>query len=252
MSLLTVEKMNKTFRARGREVRALADVSLELSEGEILGIAGESGSGKSTLARVITGLVPADSGRIRMGERVYRAGQEKPPGWLREGMQMIFQNASGSFHPRKTVGRTILDAAKHFPDENGKVRGKDEILGLMEVCGLPEEIFDRYPWEVSGGQCQRAAVVRALIVQPKILILDEATSALDVLVQKNIISLLQELHRRNHMTMMFISHDLALLSIVCDRLIIMKNGMTAEEGTTEKVLSEPENSYTKQLLDSVL
>ena len=249
--VLSVRELCKTFHREGRpDIFAVQRVSFDLFPGEILGIVGEAGSGKSTLARCITRLTDPDSGTVMaLGRDMTRAGA----GELREAyrsMQMIFQNPAGSFNPRRTLGWSAaesLRSAGMAASERTKI-----IRGLFAECGLSEELIGRYPHEVSGGQCQRAAIARALTAGPKILICDEATSALDVTVQKQIVELLGRLRREKALALLFICHNLALVQQFCDRVLVMRDGEVVEEGRPDDVIAFPHHEYTRRLIDAVL
>lgn len=163
---------------------------------------------------------------------------------------MVFQDPVSSFDPRRTLGEGIGESLRNagVPRKEAEKR----VRQLLEQCGLPEEFSKRYPHEVSGGQCQRAAIARALAIEPQILICDEATSALDVAVQKQIMELLDLLRKEKHLTILFICHNLALVQSFCDRILVMKQGKMVEEGTPEEVIWHPNHPYTKLLVDSVL
>ena len=163
---------------------------------------------------------------------------------------MVFQMPMESFDPRCTLGDGIGECLRNMGISRTETRRKVE--ELLERCGLEKEYADRYPHQVSGGQCQRAAIARALAVNPSILICDEATSALDVTVQKQIMELLQKLKKENQLSFLFICHDLALVQLFCDRVIVMHDGHVEEEGTPEEIIENPKTEYTKRLIESVL
>ena len=245
MSILEGKGLCKRYRQQNRVIEALHGVDFYLEDGEILGLAGESGSGKSTLLKLIAGLEPPTEGRV------FLHGRELHPRRSKEecrAMQMVFQNAVGSFHPRRTVFDSIAESVH-------SLRGKDarmNIAELSELIGLPPELFNRYPRQLSGGQCQRMAIARAMAVQPEILLCDEITSALDVSSQAQILRLLADICRESRTTAVFVSHDLAVIRCLCDRVMVMKDGAAVEEGNTEQVILEPREDYTRRLVDSVL
>lgn len=165
-------------------------------------------------------------------------------------VQMVFQNPTGSFDPRRTLGDGIGESLR-----NRGMSGKEALekaKKLLEQCGLSAEFSGRYPHEVSGGQCQRAAIARALAVEPRVLICDEATSSLDVTVQKQILELLSELQEKNGLSYIFICHNLALVQSFCDRVLVLYDGRIVEEGTPDEVIMSPKSEYTRMLVDSVL
>ena len=249
--ILKVEALTKTFSGQ-REIAAVNGISFELFPGECLAIIGESGSGKTTAVNMISRLIDVTAGSIFLeGQEItHRKGKQ-----LREvyrQMQMVFQTPTDSFDPRRTLGDGIGESLRNA----GLTRKETQkrVKALLEKCGLPGEFANRYPHQVSGGQCQRAAIARALAIEPKLLICDEATSALDVTVQKEIISLLNELRKQRgkNLSILFICHDISLVQQFCDRVLVMYRGEIVEEGTPDAVIRAPKNDYTKRLIDSVL
>ncbi len=250
-TILKVENLTKTFYSSGRPPFTAVDhVNFELREGEILGVVGESGSGKSTIAKLITRLIDSTEGTITLDGKDITQMKGKELRDVYKDIQMVFQNPVGSFNPRRTLGQGIGESLQNSGMPKAEVKKK--VRELLEMCGLPAEFADRYPHEVSGGQCQRAAIARALAIEPKILICDEATSALDVTVQKQIVELLTELQKNNHMSYIFICHNLALVQMFCDRVVVLYDGKIVEEGLPDDVIIEPQSDYTKRLVDSVL
>ena len=250
-TLLEAEHLTKVFAQRGKEpFKAVDDVSFSLQAGETLGIVGESGSGKSTLAKMITRLTDITDGTLKFqGKDITKLKQSQ----LRDvygNIQMVFQIPMESFDPRCTLGDGIGESLRNMGISKKETRNRVEKLLL--TCGLTPEYADRYPHQVSGGECQRAAIARALAVEPRVLICDEATSALDVTVQKQIMELLQKLKRENQLSFLFICHDLALVQLFCDRVIVMHDGHVEEEGTPEEIIEHPKTEYTEQLIRSVL
>lgn len=248
--ILQVNHLKKVFHQREkRDVAAVNDVSFCLYPGEILGIVGESGSGKSTVARLITRLEDVTDGQIILDGQDISHSKGAARKGIYEKIQMVFQNPVGSFDPRRTLGDGIGESLKNKRVSKAEIRAKvDE---LLEQCGLEPEYMDRYPHQVSGGQCQRAAIARALAVDPKVIICDEATSALDVTVQKRVIDLLQNLQENKNLSYVFICHNLALVQQFCDRVIVMKDGWVVEEGIPDEVIQNPKEEYTKMLVESV-
>ena len=167
-------------------------------------------------------------------------------------MQMVFQSPAESFDPRRTLGDGIGEILRNSGLPARETR--DQVKTLLELCGLPAEFEGRFPHEVSGGQCQRAAIARALAINPSILICDEATSALDVTIQQDILSLLNDLRRQRgeDLSILFICHDIALVRQFCDRVLVMENGRIVEEGAPDDVINHPSHPYTRQLIDSIL
>ena len=249
--LLQVAHLKKVFPQKDRpDIVAVDDVSFSLQPGEKLAIIGESGSGKTTVARLIARLTDTTKGKIILdGEDITRAGGAQ----LKKAyakMQMVFQNPVDSFDPRCTLGDGISESLINHGQSRAQAAEKTK--KLLALCGLEAEFVRRYPHEVSGGQCQRAAIARALAIEPQLLILDEATSALDVTVQAEIMSLLNRLQQERHMAYLFICHDIALVQDFCDRVLVMQDGRVVEAGTAEEVINNPCQAYTRTLLDSVL
>ena len=249
--ILKVEALTKTFSGQ-QEIAAVNGISFELFPGECLAIIGESGSGKTTAVNMISRLTDVTAGSIFLeGQEItHRKGKQ-----LREvyrQMQMVFQTPTDSFDPRRTLGDGIGESLRNAGLTRKETQKRVE--ALLEKCGLPREFANRYPHQVSGGQCQRAAIARALAIEPKLLICDEATSALDVTVQKEIISLLNELRKQRgkNLSILFICHDISLVQQFCDRVLVMYRGEIVEEGTPDAVIRAPKNDYTKRLIDSVL
>lgn len=248
--ILEVKNLSKAFpRGGAPDFYAVKNISFQLFPGEILGIVGQSGSGKSTVAKLVTRLMDATDGQILVdGTDITRLSpRQMAP--IYQKLQMVFQTPSGSFDPRKTLGSGIIEGARNRGVP--KAQAEQKAKKLLLQCGLSEEFFHRYPHEVSGGQCQRAAIARALMSEPKVLILDEATSALDVTVQKQIMELLSVLQKENSLSYIFICHNLALVQQFCDRLLVMCDGEIAEAGTPDEVILTPKNDYTKKLLEAV-
>ena len=246
--IISVQNLKKIFSRDGQEdFLAVDDVSFEVMPGECVGLIGESGSGKSTVANMIARLLEPTEGCIVLdGEDVTNAEVRK----IFRTVQMIFQSPQESFDPRRTLGDGIGESLLNTGQNVVEVR--EEVGQLLEAVGLSPDFADRYPHEVSGGQCQRAAIARAIAIQPKLLLCDEATSALDVTVQSEIVSLLSHLMRSHGMACLFICHDIALAQNFCDRIFVMYRGKIVEEGTLDEVIQSPKQEYTKMLIDSVL
>lgn len=252
-AVLQVDHLSKTFRHKDRpDIRAVDGVSFSLLPGECLGIIGESGSGKTTLVNMVTRLLDSDEGQILLKEKdITRARGRELRKAYRE-MQMIFQSPADSFDPRRTLGDGIGESLRNSGMPAVQIRQKIE--ELLNMCGLPSDFAGRYPHEVSGGQCQRAAIARALAINPSVLICDEATSSLDVTIQQEILNLLNDLRRQkgDSLSILFICHDIALVQQFCGRVLVMYQGRIVEEGLPDDVIREPHHSYTKRLIDSVL
>lgn len=248
VTLLQVDGLIKTFQEENKAGYTAVDhVSFQIEDGETVGLVGESGCGKSTLAKLITRLMEPTAGAIYLNGKEITKSRGKE---LREAyrqVQMVFQSPVGSFDPRKTIGYGIEEGMRnHGVLKAERMRRTEE---LLKQCGLTPEYAGRYPHEISGGQCQRAALARALAIKPKLLICDEATSALDVTVQQ-IMELLQRLKQENRLAFLFICHSLALVQFFCDRVLVMHEGKIVEEGTPDQVIQTPQSEYTKHLVDA--
>ncbi len=218
-------------------LKAVDDVSLTVPPGEVVGLVGESGSGKSTLAAAAVGLVAPTAGRVLIdGMDVQRL---KP---RQRRLQMVFQDPYSSLDPRMSIGRSIAEAMPKGTDK------REEVARLLELVNLDPGRASSLPARLSGGQRQRVALARALAGQPKVIIADEITSALDVSVQGAVLNLVRDLQRRLGLSMLFISHNLAVVRYVSDRIAVMKTGKIVEEGPAEQVLTDPRHLYTRELL----
>jgi peptide/nickel transport system ATP-binding protein/oligopeptide transport system ATP-binding protein len=239
------------FQRQVGAVHAVDGVSLDIMEGETLGIVGETGCGKSTTARLITRLLEPTSGTIEYrGENIAHLGRKqlKP---LRREMQMIFQDPYSSLNPRKTVGSIIAEPYRiHGLDQGGDWR-KRRVQELMEKVGLNPEHYNRFPHEFSGGQRQRIGVARAIALEPKLIIADEPVSALDVSIQAQILNLLRDLQSELGLTIVFIAHDLSVVRHMCNRVAVMYLGKIVELAESDALYSHPRHPYTGALLSAV-
>ncbi|MCW2241205.1 ABC transporter ATP-binding protein/permease [Azospirillum canadense] len=252
-----VRALSKTYPARrslfGRSrpaVRALDSVSLRVAEGETLGIVGESGCGKSTLARCLVGLTRPTAGTIRLDGRTADELAAAGPRTLGRTVQYVFQDPLSSLNPRKSI-RNVLAAPLRFLAGLDTGAWEARMVELMRSVDLDPAVLDRYPHEFSGGQAQRIAIARALAAGARIIVLDEAVSALDVSVQAQVLRLLAELKARHGLTYLFISHDLAVVQAVADRIVVMAAGAIVEEGPCERLFAAPRHPYTRGLIDAV-
>ena len=247
--LLEARGVSRSYSGKGGKVLAVDNISFNLHKGEVLGIVGESGNGKSALARQLMRLETPDRGDIFLDEFALSSLRGKQLRELYRITQMVFQTPQSSFDPRKRIRTSIKDTLKNLTELNA-----DEISPrideLMRLVGLEPAFADRYPHQLSGGQCQRAAIARAIAASPKLLVCDEATSALDVTVQAGIVELLSSLVTNRGMSMIFISHDIALVSQICHRILVIKGGRCVEYGNTTEIISAPKSEYTKRLLDA--
>ena len=255
--VLRVENLTGIYKGKnGRDPKtaftAVDHVSFELMPGECLGIIGESGSGKSTLVNMIIRLLDAAEGSVILDGEDITTARGKELRKIYRKMQMVFQSPQESFDPRRTLSDGIGEGLRNSGMSGREV--KEESIRLMKLCGLDPELAGCYPHEVSGGQCQRAAIARALAVKPKLLICDEATSALDVTIQKEIIELLDELRSREKegFSILFICHDIALVQQFCDRVLVLYKGRIVEEGCPDDIINDPKDEYTKRLIAGVL
>ena len=248
--ILKAEHLKKNFISGRKSMTAVDDVSFELHRGECLGIVGESGSGKSTIAKMITHLEPVTEGQIFLKGKDITHTKGRALREVYQDIQMVFQMPMESFDPRCTLGDGIGESLRNMGISRAETRSRVE--NLLERCGLAPEYVNRYPHQVSGGQCQRAAIARTLAVKPEILICDEATSALDVTVQKQILELLIELKQKENLSFLLICHDLALVQAFCDKVLVLYHGKTVEYGTPDEIINHPKMNYTKKLIESVL
>lgn len=241
----------KSGFGKHRELSVLDGVSLSIWRGETVGLVGESGCGKSSLARVIAGLTPATDGQVSLdGTAIDTLGKAE---WraLRRKVQIVFQDPFGSLNPRRRVGAIIGDPFRIHNEAAGAQR-KSRVQELMELVGLNPEHYNRFPSEFSGGQRQRIGIARALALKPSLIILDEPVSALDVSIQAQILNLLKELQSELSLTYLFISHDLAVVRHVCDRIAVMDAGKIVESAPTDQIYATPKHAFTKELLGASL
>lgn len=253
--ILRVDNVSKSFAGSGlpwfgavHQKLALHDVSIRLSPGSVTGIVGESGSGKSTLGRIIAGLETASSGALDLEGRLFEI---EKPGW-RSGLlgevQMIFQDPSASLNPRMVIGDTLREAVRYGAAGSG---GDIFTVGsMMDRIGLARSLLAHYPHQLSGGQKQRVCIARALLARPSIIVADEPTSALDVSVQAEIVSLLKAIIAERHVSMLFISHDLALVQALCQSIYVLKDGVVEDFGDPEFIFSRSQNPYTRSLIEA--
>ncbi|WP_027533185.1 ABC transporter ATP-binding protein [Bradyrhizobium sp. WSM3983] len=268
--LLLIEKLVKEYPRQGATAtlgklfgrkppvepdvfRAVDGINLSIGHGESVGLVGESGCGKSTTSMMVMRLLDQTSGLIQFdGEDI---GGIAPASFARlpqrSRIQMVFQDPTDSLNPRFTAARAIADPIMQL----GDIRGRDALRARCEelatMVGLPHNLLDRFPHQLSGGQKARVGIARAIALHPKLVILDEPTAALDVSVQAVVLNLLQDLKARLGMSYLFVSHDLNVVRLLCDRVIVMRTGRIVEEGSSEKVLSDPQDDYTKELLTAI-
>ena len=248
MAELIINNYSASYKANKKknvDSRIVKDVSLEVTSNDILGIVGESGSGKTTLAKGILGQLKLTEGEILIdGENLEKLPQKT----ISRKIQMIFQNPSGSFNPRLKIRTSIEEIRKiHYA-------GRDDfdynLRNLLKKTSLDEELLDRFPAQLSGGQLQRLSIVRALLIEPEFLIADEAVSALDVSIRGDILKLLEKLHKELEIGIIFISHDLKVVHHICNKVIVLYHGVIVEAGETDGIYKNPQHDYTKLLLSS--
>ncbi len=238
-------------QGRGKEpVKAVNDVSFDINRGEVLGLVGESGSGKSTIGRSILRLVPVTSGKVSFDGTDLTALEGSELKAMRRRMQMIFQDPFASLNPRMTVYDTLAEPLLLHGIENRKTVARG-VLKLMDDVGLARVFVRKYPHEFSGGQRQRIAIGRALATRPEFIVADEPVSALDVTIQAQILDLMQQLGREYGLTMLFISHDLAVVRHLADRILVLYKGEVVEQGSGDDLFERPQQGYTRQLLKSI-
>ncbi|MFD9330360.1 ABC transporter ATP-binding protein [Streptomyces sp. NPDC060065] len=247
---LAVNHLHVQFAVRAERrkarLRAVDDVSITVGPGEILGIVGESGCGKSTLARAIAGLTAPDRGSIELDARPL---SRKRSVTEMRAIQMVFQDPGASLNPRRTVGAVISELLRvHRIVERSKER--ERVEELLHLVGLPERTYDSLPRQLSGGQRQRVGIARALAVEPRLLVADEAVAALDVSVQAAILNLFADLRARLGLSMVFISHDLAAVQAICDRVAVMYLGRVVETASVEELFGNPGHPYTRALISA--
>jgi oligopeptide/dipeptide ABC transporter ATP-binding protein len=240
MSELTFEDVTVRYGSGRRALTAVDGVHLTVPSGAVVGLVGESGSGKSTLARAAVGLTPVAAGRILLDGRPLPRGGRRP-------LQMVFQDPYSSLDPRMTIGSSIAEAIPRGTAPGAAGR-RDEVARLLELVDLPADRAGCHPAELSGGQRQRVALARALAGRPDVVIADEITSALDVSIQGTVLNLVRDLHRDLRLSMLFITHDLAVVRYVSDYIAVMYLGRIVEYGPAESVLADPRHPYTRELL----
>jgi ABC-type glutathione transport system ATPase component len=253
--LVAVENVSKTFRSgewfwRRTQGHAVCDVNLKVNAGETIGIVGESGSGKSTLLRLILRLLQPSNGRVlfegrdvgSLGGRELRA--------LRRRMQVVFQDPAASFNPRQSI-QTALLSPLEVHDVGTRTNRRGMVGETLELVGLNATFMERYPHQLSGGQRQRAAIARAIILRPSLVLADEPTSALDVSVQAQILNLFKQMRHELGLTYVFVSHNLGVIRYISDRVAVMHLGRIIESGPCEQIFSRPQHAYTRALLDAV-
>jgi len=250
MALIEVQGLHfryPTARGASRDVWTLNDLALTIDTASSVGIVGESGSGKSTLVRVLCGLLEHQKGDVTFDGRDLRDWLRKEPRELRRRNQIVFQSPRRSLDPRMSIRRSLSQPVRAI---ERRAPTDQEMIGWLERVGLGDELLPRFPHQLSGGQLQRIGVARALSVGPEVLYADEPTSALDVSVQAQVLNLLMDLRVELGLTLVMVSHDLAVISRICENVIVMKDGLIVESGPMTDVLSRPKDPYTASLITS--
>ena len=248
--LLETKGLTKVYARPGGSREAVHQVSFRLDPGEALAVVGGSGCGKSTLARLVTRLTDPTAGEILLNGRPITHLRGGALRQVRRQVQMVFQTPAASFDPRQTLADVVAEPLRNAGLARRQANAR--ALALLAECGLDPALGSRRAAEVSGGQCQRAAIARALAIGPRLLVCDEITSALDVTVQQQILALLAKLRAECGLSFLFISHDLALVQQFCDRVLVMQDGRLVEEGPVTQVLTRPRHPATRALIDAAL
>ncbi len=248
-TILEVKNVTKVFYKNKVPFTAVDQISFCIKKGECVAIVGESGSGKTTTAKILTQLIHPDSGNVFLDgiEYIFAKGRLRKEFYTK--IQMVFQMTQDSFDPRRSLGDGIMESMRNHGMT--KKEAQKRMIELLQMVELAPEYAKRYPHQVSGGQCQRAAIARALAIAPKLIVCDEATSALDVTVQAQIVTLLKKLKQEMGLSLLFISHDLGVVQNLCDRVLVMYQGRIVEEGTPDCIIQKPKEDYTKKLIESV-
>lgn len=258
MSLLEVKNLRVHFHDAAPDRFAVDGVSFTMEEGDILGLVGESGTGKTVTSMCIGGLLPREKadteGSITLdGTEIFDCTQKELNRILGNEMTIVFQEPMTSFNPVYRIGRQVGESLYVHGKDLSKDRKKELVLKAMQDAGLPnaEEVYRKYPHELSGGMLQRAMIAAAIVTKPKLLIADEITTALDVSMQARILDRLKRLNRKNRVAILFISHDLHVVNRLCRHVIVMQRGKIVEQGLTKEVFENPQHTYTKQLIAAI-
>jgi len=245
--LLAINDLRVTYRRRRASVDALKGISLSIQPGQVVGLVGESGSGKSTIGNATLGLVPVTSGSIRFDGRDITRVRPRERKALARSLQAVFQNPYGSLNPTKTIGSTLAEPMR-VQREFGRAEIDQRIRDVLNEVGMPDDAAKRYPSEFSGGQRQRIAIARALVLSPKLIVCDEPVSALDLSIQAQILNLMCALKAERGLSMLFISHDLAVVRYISDSIVVLRHGEIVEQGPAARVYEDPRVQYTRTLL----
>ncbi|MGD7051548.1 ABC transporter ATP-binding protein [Sutcliffiella horikoshii] len=251
MSQLIVEKLTISY---SQSVKALDNVSLAVNKGECVGIVGESGSGKSTLAKVLLGLQPYKEGDITFNGNSIVPKKKAELREYRKQVQMVFQDANSTLNPKLPIWKSVLEPLDNFQEVKPSILNREETsrkelaMSLLEMVGLDAHLLERFPGELSGGQKQRVSIARALSLEPGLLICDEPTASLDVTVQKQILQLLKNLQEKTEMTILFISHDIRAVTFLCNKIMVLKDGIVVDRFPLEDLYHYNRHPYTKALI----
>ena len=245
--ILKVINLTKNYLKNDHDIKALDDINFTLKKGDSLAIVGESGCGKSTLANILIRLETPTTGEVLFKDKnIHQYSRQELKQFYRQ-VQMVFQLPQESFNPRQRLGDSIIEPLLNIG--TNKAQAKQILDDLLTKVALPLEIKNKYPHQISGGQCQRCAIARAISIKPQVLICDEITSALDTITQMEILNLLLKLRQELDLSIIFISHDLALVQKLCNKILIMYQGKIIERGLTSEILKNPQEEYTKELIN---
>ncbi len=243
-SFIEIKNVCKVF---DKKDVALDDVSISIKEGEVLGLVGESGSGKTTLGRCVLKLTSIDSGQILYKGEDISKYTKKQEFKFRKDIQIVYQNPLASLNPHKKIQWTLNETLTVHGIKNKKIK-EEKIKEYLPYVGLDEEILNKYPKEISGGEAQRILILSVLLLEPKIIIADEPTASLDVSVQAKILNLLKKLQKEFKLTFVYITHDLSVAKYMCENIAVMSQGKIVEYGSTDEIFNFPKNQYTKNLI----
>lgn len=245
--ILKIINLTKNYLKNDYDFKALDNINFTLKKGDSLAIVGESGCGKSTLANILIRLETPTTGEVLFKDKnIHQYSRQELKQFYRQ-VQMVFQLPQESFNPRQRLGDSIIESLLNIG--TNKAQAKQILDNLLTKVALPLEIKNKYPHQISGGQCQRCAIARAISIKPQVLICDEITSALDTITQMEILNLLLKLRQELDLSIIFISHDLALVQKLCNKILIMYQGKIIERGLTSEILTNPQEEYTKELIN---
>lgn len=250
--VLKLRNVDVGYETKKGLIEIVKNVTFDVNEGEIFGLIGESGSGKTTLSRALMKIHNYQQGSVEFyGKELKNLKSRDDYKKFVQDVQMVFQDPYSTFNPKLSINKIVGEGLDNFKLYTSKEERKNKIVTALKSVGSGQEFYDRYPHEFSGGQRQRIAIARALVMNPKLIIADEPVSALDVSIQAQILNLLQDLIRKNNMSMLFVAHDLSVVKFLCDRVAIMHKGQIVEYGNTKEVFSNPQHPYTKNLINAI-